>query len=53
MTNLATAARSLGGNALKCIMTACAVILGVNHSRANLASGKGRQRQGPTPRRRA
>jgi hypothetical protein len=43
MTNLATSARWLGGNALNCLITACALMLRTNHHRESLASVKGRQ----------
>jgi hypothetical protein len=39
-TNLATSARSLGGNALNCLMTVCAVMPRMNHCCGHLARGK-------------
>ena len=45
MTNLATSARWLGGNALNCLITACALMPRINHHRTNLASGEGLQIQ--------
>jgi hypothetical protein len=38
-TNLATSARCLGGNALNCLIRACAVMPQTNHHHLSLASG--------------